>query len=90
MSGAAKRSFGAVAVARLACVKRRGLHALDRRLQIAGWTRADAPVHIITWLARTITNTGAEPGSPSSVAIPKLQQKTGGHGFDPVIAKYWE
>ena len=46
--------------------------------------------HIITWLARTITNTGVEPGSPASVAIPKLQEYTGGHNFDPVIGKYWE
>ncbi|GFZ44094.1 hypothetical protein JCM24511_01815 [Saitozyma sp. JCM 24511] len=56
----------------------------------AGETPSEVDFHIITWLARTITNTGAEPGSPSSVAIPKLQQKTGGHGFDPVIAKYWD
>lgn len=37
-----------------------------------------------------ITNVGVEPGSPSSVAMPKLQAKTGGHKFDPVLAKYWE
>lgn len=57
------------------------------RVAIASLTFID---HIITWLARMITNAGVEPGSPSSVAIPKLQQKTGGHNFDPVIGKYWE
>ena len=47
-------------------------------------------VHMITWLSRTITNTGVEPGSPSSEVIPKLQEYTGGHTFDPVVGKYWE
>jgi len=46
--------------------------------------------HIITWLARMATNAGVEPGSPASVAIPKLQEKTGGHAFDPVVSKYWD
>ena len=47
-------------------------------------------VHVISWLSRTITNTGVEPGSPASVAIPKLQEYTGGPEYDPVLAKYWE
>lgn len=51
---------------------------------------AEGADHIITWLARTVTNTGVEPNSPASVAIPKLQEYTGGHNFDPVIGKYWE
>lgn len=46
--------------------------------------------HLITWLARTITNTGVEPGSPASVAIPSLQKWTGGHEFDPAVGRYWE
>jgi hypothetical protein len=47
-------------------------------------------VHIITWLARVISNTGVEPNSPASKAIPELVKWTGGHNFDPVIGKYWE
>jgi hypothetical protein len=52
--------------------------------------RVDAADHIITWLARMVTNSGVKPGSPASEAIPALQKKTGGHNFDPVIGKYWE
>lgn len=55
-----------------------------------GDSPSEVDFHIIAWLSRTITNTGAEPGSPSSVVIPKLQEATGGHTFDPVIGKYWE
>jgi hypothetical protein len=47
-------------------------------------------VHIITWLARMVTNVGVAPGTPAAEALPKLQAKTGGHNFDPALAKYWE
>lgn len=53
-------------------------------------TRLTTPDHIITWLARQLSNLGAEPGEPSEKAIPRLQKATGGHNFDPVIGKYWE
>lgn len=56
----------------------------------AGPNPGEVDYHIITWLARTVTNTGVEPNSPASVAIPKLQEYTGGHNFDPVIGKYWD
>jgi hypothetical protein len=46
--------------------------------------------HLITWLARVVSNAGVEPGSPASEALPVLQKWTGGHAFDPVIGKYWE
>ncbi|OCF40464.1 hypothetical protein I317_05702 [Kwoniella heveanensis CBS 569] len=51
---------------------------------------SEVDYHIITWLARTITNTGVEPGSKADVAIPKLQEYTGGHNIDPVVGKYWD
>ncbi|WVR07180.1 hypothetical protein IAU60_004221 [Kwoniella sp. DSM 27419] len=51
---------------------------------------SEVDYHLITWLARTITNTGVEPGSPASVAIPKLQEYTGGYNIDPVVGKYWD
>jgi len=56
----------------------------------AGDSPSEVDFHIITWLARTISNTGVEPGSPASVAMPKLREFTGGHSFDPVISKYWD
>lgn len=49
-----------------------------------------AIVHLITWLARTITNTGVEPGTNVDQAIKKLQAKTGGGAFDDSIKLYWE
>ncbi|KAK8864266.1 hypothetical protein IAR55_001512 [Kwoniella newhampshirensis] len=51
---------------------------------------SEVDYHLITWLSRTITNTGVEPGSPASVAMPKLQEYTGGHNLDPIIGKYWD
>jgi hypothetical protein len=51
---------------------------------------ADLPDHIITYLARVITCTGVEPGSDAATALPVLQKWTGGHEFDPALAKYWE
>nr|XP_019010793.1 uncharacterized protein I206_04096 [Kwoniella pini CBS 10737]OCF49574.1 hypothetical protein I206_04096 [Kwoniella pini CBS 10737] len=51
---------------------------------------SEVDYHIITWLSRTITNTGVEPSSPSNIVIPKLKEYTGGHNLDPVIGKYWE
>ncbi|KAK6910271.1 hypothetical protein L486_00066 [Kwoniella mangroviensis CBS 10435] len=51
---------------------------------------SEVDYHLITWLARTITNTGVEPDSPASVAIPKLQEYTGGHNIDPVVRQYWD
>ncbi|CAD6587739.1 MAG: hypothetical protein TREMPRED_004834 [Tremellales sp. Tagirdzhanova-0007] len=56
----------------------------------AGDSPSEVDFHMITWLSRTITNTGVEPGSPSSEVIPKLQEYTGGHTFDPVVGKYWD
>jgi hypothetical protein len=47
-------------------------------------------VHVVTWLARTITNAGVAPNTPASIAIPELEARTGGASFDPVIAEYWE
>ncbi|KAL7421738.1 hypothetical protein Q5752_003509 [Cryptotrichosporon argae] len=55
-----------------------------------GETPSEADFHIIAWLARTITNTGVEPGTPAADALPKLQAITGGHAFDPVLGKYWD
>lgn len=51
---------------------------------------SEVDFHIITWLSRSITNAGVKPGSSASVAIPKLEEYTGGHAFDPVIGKYWD
>jgi hypothetical protein len=48
------------------------------------------PVHLITWLARVVTDAGVPPGQLSGVAIPALQKKTGGQEIDPVVAGYWE
>jgi hypothetical protein len=41
-------------------------------------------------LARTVSNAGVEPNAPASTAMPKLQEYTGGHAFDPRVGKYWE
>ncbi|ORY32567.1 hypothetical protein BCR39DRAFT_586902 [Naematelia encephala] len=57
---------------------------------VAGKTPGEADFHVITWLSRIITCAGVEPGSPASVAIPKLQEYTGGHAIDPVVSKYWD
>ena len=51
---------------------------------------SEVDYHIITWLARVVSNAGVEPGSPSSEMLPVLQKWTGGHAFDPVIGKYWD
>jgi len=51
---------------------------------------SEVDFHIITWLSRVISNTGVEPGSPASKAIPVLQKWTGGHEIDPVVGKYWD
>jgi hypothetical protein len=48
--------------------------------------RVDAADHIITWLARMVTNSGVKPGSPASEAIPALQKKTGGHN----LSRHWQ
>lgn len=50
----------------------------------------EADFHIITWLTRMATNAGVEPGSAADVAIPKLQEYTGGHTIDPAVSKYWD
>ncbi|WVQ82235.1 hypothetical protein IAT38_004363 [Cryptococcus sp. DSM 104549] len=51
---------------------------------------SEVDYHLITWLARTITNAGVEPGTEPQEAIKKLQAYTGGERFDPVIGVYWE
>ncbi|GFZ51190.1 hypothetical protein JCM24511_08948 [Saitozyma sp. JCM 24511] len=56
----------------------------------AGEHPGEADFHVATWLARTISNAGVSPNSPSSVAIPKLKERTGGDSYDPCIAKYWD
>jgi len=57
---------------------------------VAGKNPSEPDFHLITWLARTVTNTGVEPNSPASVVMPKLQEYTGGHAFDPLVGKYWD
>ncbi|KAK4687342.1 hypothetical protein P7C73_g2777, partial [Tremellales sp. Uapishka_1] len=56
----------------------------------AGEQPSEVDFHIITWLARTISNTGVEQGASAAEALPVLQKRTGGHGFDPVLGKYWD
>ncbi|RSH80183.1 hypothetical protein EHS25_007193 [Saitozyma podzolica] len=56
----------------------------------AGEHPGEADFHVVTWLARTISNAGVSPNSPSSVTIPKLNERTGGDSYDPVIARYWD
>jgi hypothetical protein len=53
-------------------------------------TPTDTPVHVITWLARVVSDAGAAPGSVSGAAIGAVQKKTGGQEIDPVVAGYWE
>ncbi|RSH89770.1 hypothetical protein EHS25_001756 [Saitozyma podzolica] len=56
----------------------------------AGEVPGEADFHVVTWLARTITNAGVAPNTPASIAIPELEARTGGASFDPVIAEYWD
>jgi hypothetical protein len=48
------------------------------------------PVHVITWLARVITDAGGKPGSVSGEALAALQQRIGPESIDPVVAGYWD
>ncbi|OXM82025.1 hypothetical protein C364_00132 [Cryptococcus neoformans Bt63] len=57
---------------------------------VGGSEPSEVDFHLITWLARTITNTGVEPGTNVDQAIKKLQAKTGGGAFDDSIKLYWE
>jgi hypothetical protein len=47
-------------------------------------------VHVIAWLARTVTNAGIERGQLSGVVLPALEKRTGGQAIDPIIGGYWE
>lgn len=48
------------------------------------------PVHLITWLARILTDAGAKPGSVSGEAFKALQARIGSETIDPVVAGYWD
>ncbi|ODN82170.1 hypothetical protein, variant 1 [Cryptococcus amylolentus CBS 6039] len=57
---------------------------------VGGSEPSEADFHLITWLARTITNAGVEPGTNADDAIKQLQAKTGASSFDDSIKLYWE
>ncbi|KIR67179.1 hypothetical protein I312_102515 [Cryptococcus bacillisporus CA1280] len=57
---------------------------------VGGNEPSETDFHLITWLARTITNAGVEPGTNVDEAIKKLQAKTGGAAFDDSIKLYWK
>ncbi|TYJ55926.1 hypothetical protein B9479_003310 [Cryptococcus floricola] len=57
---------------------------------VGGSEPSEADFHLITWLARTITNAGVEPGTNVDDAIKQLQAKTGASSFDDSIKLYWE
>ncbi|CAK9783587.1 hypothetical protein CC85DRAFT_287773 [Cutaneotrichosporon oleaginosum] len=50
----------------------------------------EADFHLITWLARIITDAGGKPGSVSGEAFAALQQRIGSEPIDPVVAGYWD
>lgn len=48
------------------------------------------PDHLITWLARIITDAGGKAGSVSGEAFAALQNRIGSETIDPVVAGYWD
>ncbi|KAL1413633.1 hypothetical protein Q8F55_001411 [Vanrija albida] len=55
-----------------------------------GQEPGEADYHLITWLARIITNAGVQPNSISGVALKAVQERTGGQEIDPVVAGFWD
>ncbi|GMK58030.1 hypothetical protein CspeluHIS016_0500620 [Cutaneotrichosporon spelunceum] len=50
----------------------------------------EADYHLITWLARIITDAGGKAGSVSGEAFAALQARIGPEPIDPVVAGYWD
>ncbi|BEI82183.1 hypothetical protein CcaverHIS002_0300510 [Cutaneotrichosporon cavernicola] len=53
-------------------------------------TPGEADYHLITWLARIITDAGGAAGSVSGEAFAALQKRIGPEPIDPVVAGYWD